>query len=81
MSSAIMNDPDCAFYSIEEVKRKIGLSKTKAYEFARDGVFPCIIVGRQYRVPKAAFDRWLDGASDIENPGEAETIEEGGETL
>ena len=60
MATRIMDDPDRAFYTIEEVRKKIGLSKSKAYEFARQGVFPCMMIGRQYRVPKAAFERWKE---------------------
>jgi len=61
MANLIINDPDRAFYTIEEVRRMLGISKTKAYEFARKGIIPCIIIGRQYRIPKAAFDRMMEG--------------------
>lgn len=60
MAKNIMDDPDRAFYTIDEVRRQIGLSKSKAYEFARKGVFPCVVIGRQYRVPKALFERWKE---------------------
>ncbi len=48
-------------YSVPEVARMLGLSRNSAYEAARRGDFPVIRVGKLLRIPKAAFDKMLQG--------------------
>ncbi len=45
--------------------RTLGIGRTKAYELAKSGQFPCrvIKVGERYRVPFAALLRLLDPAA------------------
>ncbi|HJB90234.1 MAG: DNA-binding protein [Clostridiales bacterium] len=54
-------------YSVAEVKDILGVSRSKAYEFIKnaykdEGPFRVIKVGDNYRIPKASFDQWLNGA-------------------
>ncbi len=48
-------------YKIEEAGRLLGIGRNQAYEAARRGDFPVIKIGKRMLVPKAAFDRLLDG--------------------
>lgn len=48
--------------SVETAARAIGLGRTRAYQLARQGQFPCkvIRIGNCYRVPTAALLALLD---------------------
>jgi Helix-turn-helix domain len=48
-------------YSIEQVGKMLG---NGAYEAARSGQIPVIRIGRLLKVPKVAFDRMLERASE-----------------
>ena len=53
--------------------RALGIGRTKAFELARAGEFPCKVlpVGRKYRVPRTALLAALDikpTASAIQDP-------------
>ena len=48
-------------YKIEEAARLLGIGRNQAYEAAKRGDFPIIRIGARILVPKAAFDRLLDG--------------------
>lgn len=47
--------------SIEAAAIRLGIGRTKAYELARSGEFPCRLlkIGRLYRVPIAELERLL----------------------
>ena len=53
--------------------RTLGIGRTKAYELAKRGEFPChvIKIGERYRVPLAALLRLLDPSTtnDGQTPG------------
>jgi excisionase family DNA binding protein len=51
-------------YSIEQVGKMLGLGRNGAYEAARSGQIPVIRIGRLLKVPKVAFDRMLERASE-----------------
>jgi excisionase family DNA binding protein len=47
-------------YTVLEVASLLQISKSKAYELCREGLFKTIKVGRSVRVSKLSFDEWLD---------------------
>lgn len=50
-----------AFLTIREVSAVLRISVPRAYALAAEGLFPSIrLSGRRIRVPRAAFDRWLE---------------------
>jgi excisionase family DNA binding protein len=56
-------DSDRQTMTVEEAARKLGISRNSAYEAARQGQIPTIRIGRLLLVPKVAFDRLLEQAS------------------
>jgi excisionase family DNA binding protein len=50
-------------YSISEVARMIGFSRTKTYEMIRGGKIPHIVVEKRMRVRRQDLKAWIDGAS------------------
>lgn len=48
-------------YTVEEIMDMLGIGKNAAYELVKSGKFHCVKVGNNYRVPKSAFDKWLNG--------------------
>jgi hypothetical protein len=58
MSDAVA---ECKTLSIPEAGRLyFGLSRNGSYDAAKRGDIPTIVVGRKFRVPKAAMERLLD---------------------
>ena len=47
-------------YTVGEIAALLQISKSKAYELCRQGLFKTIKVGRSVRVSKLSFDEWLD---------------------
>ncbi len=45
--------------TIEEVGQRLNISRWHAYQMLREGVIPCIRLGRRIIIPKAAFEAWL----------------------
>ncbi len=55
-------------YDAEDIQKLLGIGRSKAYAFLDEAYekqkpFRVIRIGRLYRVPKEAFDRWLRGES------------------
>ncbi len=55
-------------YDVEDIQKLLGIGRSKAYAFLDEAYekqkpFRVIRIGRLYRVPKEAFDRWLRGES------------------
>jgi excisionase family DNA binding protein len=48
-------------YSIEEAAQMLGVSRNHAYDMAKEGQLPAIKLGKRLVIPKAPFDRMLDG--------------------
>lgn len=53
-------------YEVEEIREILGGSKTCIYEFVREVYksqkpFKVIKIGNLYRIPKASFDKWIEG--------------------
>ena len=53
-------------YDAEDIQKLLGIGRSKAYTFL-DEVYEnqkpirVVKIGRLYRVPKEAFDKWLNG--------------------
>ena len=48
--------------SVTEAAKALGICRNKAYEAARRGEIPTIKIGKRILVPRAAFERMLQGA-------------------
>ena len=56
--------PERQTLDIPEVARRLGCSRGSAYRWAREGKLPVLRIGRRMVVPRQAFERWLDSASE-----------------
>ncbi len=58
-----MNDTDTpkATLTIAEAAKALGVGKNQAYEAAHRGEIPTIKIGHRILVPRAAFERMLNG--------------------
>lgn len=48
-------------YTITEVATILGISRSYAYEMAKQKKFPILELGKRMIVPKKKFDTWLEG--------------------
>lgn len=53
-------------YDAEDIQKLLGIGRSKAYTFLEEVYekqepFRVIKIGKLYRVPKEAFDKWLNG--------------------
>ena len=53
-------------YDAEDIQKLLGIGRSKAYTFLEEVYenqkpFRVVKIGRLYRVPKEAFDKWLNG--------------------
>lgn len=60
------NETTKKVYEVEEIREILGVSKTCIYDFIRKTYesqkpFKVIKIGNLYRIPKASFDKWVDG--------------------
>ena len=44
---------------IDEVAQLLQISRSRAYGLASSGEFPVVKIGRQLRVPKEGFEKWV----------------------
>ena len=51
-------------YSIEEVSRILGISRSHAYEAVRIGEIPCLRIGHRQLIPKQAVDEMLSNTTN-----------------
>lgn len=54
-------DTDSATLTVEEAARVLGVSRNTGYEAVRLKQIPSIRVGRRLLVPRAAFEKMLQG--------------------
>jgi len=54
-----------AYVPVREVAAVIGLSAARTYALIADGEIPALRAGRRIRVPRAAFERWLDQQTQL----------------
>ncbi|RWD33363.1 MAG: DNA-binding protein [Mesorhizobium sp.] len=50
-----------ATITIVEAAHRLGIGRNQAYEAAKRGEIPSIKIGKRLLVPKAAFDKLLNG--------------------
>lgn len=48
-------------YTVEDIMNMVGIGKNTAYELVKSGAFHFVKVGGHFRIPKKAFDEWLEG--------------------
>ena len=53
-------------YSIQEAAELLGISRSYAYELARNGTFPVLELGKKRVIPKVKFDQWVNGERELE---------------
>jgi excisionase family DNA binding protein len=51
------------FLSVRELGEYLRVSLRTAYQLVYDGAVPAVKLGGQYRIPRAALDRWIEDAS------------------
>ena len=51
--------PDKRTYSVEDIHRILGISRSTAYQLIRKKVFKSVKVGKQIRISRSSFDAWL----------------------
>ena len=52
------------FLTVPEVARLIGASPERTYALCSGGVIPRVKLGSRVRIPRAAFERWLEKMSE-----------------
>ena len=58
-----MDTKEPAWITVEQMRRHLGISKTKAYEVATSGAVQTVKIGRSLRINKESFTHWLDSLS------------------
>lgn len=48
-------------YSVKDIQNLLGIGKNQAYDLVKSGQFPIRKVGASILIPKAGFDKWLNG--------------------
>jgi len=51
---------------VDEIRDIIGIGRTAAYDLVKQGCFHCIKVGRNIRISKKSFDRWLGFQREVQ---------------
>ena len=66
------------FLTVKQLGDALGLSRSTAYLICRSPGFPAIRVGRQIRIPRSAFERWVrEAAAGVSSlPGAEEEPDE-----
>jgi excisionase family DNA binding protein len=54
-----------AYMSVHEVAAAIGLSEPRTYALIAEGSIPALREGRRIRVPRVAFERWLEEQAQL----------------
>lgn len=49
------------FYTVREIAKILRLSDWSVYESIRQGLLPCVRIGRKVRIESQAFHAWVDG--------------------
>jgi len=47
-------------YTPKDISILLGIGINRAYELVHTQSFPVIVIGHSYRVPKKAFEQWMD---------------------
>ena len=64
VTPAICADSESPFikrtYTVDEIQDILGISRSSAYNFVKQGHFRTVRVGGSIRISKKSFDEWLD---------------------
>ena len=58
------NRPTSVVYDVEDIMRLLNIGHSRAYALVKQSGFPSIKIGRQFKVPCAAFERWLEASAN-----------------
>ena len=60
------NDQEVGFYSVEEMAKFMGISKTMAYSYVKNNECPFKVVrmGSRWLIPRNAFFKWYKGLAE-----------------
>ena len=61
----LMNNTESKCYTLEDLMLMLDISRNTLMKLLRRNEFTWFKVGTSYRIPKEAFNRWLNG--DVEN--------------
>ena len=50
--------------TVDQLQKYLGISRQKAYELTHVEGFPALRFGRSIRVPRAALEQWIQGATE-----------------
>lgn len=56
--------------TVEELRDRLSISKTKAYELASSGAIETVKIGRSLRISEESFTRWLEALKQTRTGGE-----------
>ncbi|MCL2496122.1 MAG: helix-turn-helix domain-containing protein [Clostridiales bacterium] len=59
MQTAIENKSFPAFYSVEDIRRILGIGRNSAYKLVGETDFPSIYVGNRVVIPADLFQAWV----------------------
>lgn len=59
--------PDNSLLTVDEVAGRLRLSRNKIYQLLHTHEIPHIRLGRKFRIPTQALERWIEATSRIEN--------------
>ena len=64
VTPAISADSESPFikrtHTVDEIQDILGISRSSAYNFVKQGLFRTVRVGGSIRISKKSFDEWLD---------------------
>lgn len=46
-------------YTVAEIAKILGVSKTVAYALTKENCFKCLKIGKTIRINKESFDKWF----------------------
>ncbi len=55
--------------TVEELRDRLSISKTKAYELASSGAIETVKIGRSLRISEESFTRWLEALKQTRTGG------------
>jgi len=50
-------------YTVKDIQTILSIGKNTAYQLIESKPFPIIRIGKTYRIPKGAFEKWLNSAA------------------
>jgi excisionase family DNA binding protein len=73
MSSGTAEDAERLTFTVEEVAKRLGLSRGLTYEAVRTGQIPSVRIGRRILIPRAALERKLQSPRTETPPSARQT--------